>query len=57
MNEAEHLMKNYGDRGGCYQPRQITALLIGYLVGCGACADRTHRSVTTVTVWLPAFML
>ena len=19
MNEAEYLMKNYGDRGGCYQ--------------------------------------
>ena len=21
MNEAEYLMKNYGDRGGCYPPR------------------------------------
>ena len=21
MNEAEYLMKNYGDRGGCYQSR------------------------------------
>ena len=27
----------------------MTALLIGYLVCFGACADRTHRSVTTVT--------
>ena len=35
----------------------ITALLIGYLVGFGACADRTHRTVTTVTVRLPAFTL
>ena len=24
MNEAEYLMKNYGDRGGCYWPRRIT---------------------------------
>ena len=24
MNEAEHLMKNYGDRWGCYRPRRIT---------------------------------
>ena len=26
MNEAEYLMKNYGDRGGCYpsRPRRIT---------------------------------
>ena len=23
MNEAEYLMKNYGDRGGCW-PRRIT---------------------------------
>ena len=21
MNEAEYLMKNYGDQGGCYPPR------------------------------------
>ena len=21
MNEAEYLMKNYRDRGGCYQPQ------------------------------------
>ena len=21
MNEVEYLMKNYGDRGGCYPPR------------------------------------
>ena len=25
MNEAEYLMKNYGDRGGFYPSRQITA--------------------------------
>ena len=24
MNEAEYLMKNYGDRGGRYPSRQIT---------------------------------
>ena len=24
MNEAEYLMKNYGDRGGRYRPRRIT---------------------------------
>ena len=24
MNEAEYLMKNYGDRGGCYPSRRIT---------------------------------
>ena len=24
MNEAEYLMKNYGDRVGCYRPRWIT---------------------------------
>ena len=24
MNEAEYLMKNYGDRGGCHRPRRIT---------------------------------
>ena len=24
MNEAEYLLKNYGDRGGCYRPRWIT---------------------------------
>ena len=23
MNEAEYLVKNYGDRGGCYRPRRI----------------------------------
>ena len=23
MNEAEYLMKNYGDRGGCYQLRPL----------------------------------
>ena len=30
MNEAEYLMKNYGDRGGCYmirKPNSITVLL------------------------------
>ena len=26
-NEAEYLMKNYGDRGGCYWPRLITPSL------------------------------
>ena len=24
VNEAEYLMKNYGDRGECYRPRWIT---------------------------------
>ena len=24
MNEAEYLMKNYGDRGGSHRPRRIT---------------------------------
>ena len=24
MNEAEYLLKNYGDRVGCYRPRWIT---------------------------------
>ena len=37
----------------CLRP----ALLIGYLVGFRTCAGRTHRSVTTVTVRLPAFTL
>ena len=23
MNEAEYLMKNYGDRGGCYPSKQL----------------------------------
>ena len=23
MNEAEYLMKNYGDRGGCYPSRPV----------------------------------
>ena len=23
MNEAEYLMKNYGDRGGCYPSRPL----------------------------------
>ena len=27
MNEAEYLMKNYGDRGGCYPPRPYSARL------------------------------
>ena len=25
MNKAEYLMKNYGDRGGCYPSRPFTA--------------------------------
>ena len=25
MNEAEYLMKNYGDRGGCYPSRPLKA--------------------------------
>ena len=24
MSDAEYLVKNYGDRGGCYRPRRIT---------------------------------
>ena len=24
MNEAEYLIKNYGEGGGCYRPRRIT---------------------------------
>ena len=27
MNEAEYHMKNYGDRGGCYQPRPSAQLI------------------------------
>ena len=30
MNEAEYLMKNYGDRGGCYRritPSEISIIL------------------------------
>ena len=26
MNEAEYLMKNYGDREGCYQPNSLLDL-------------------------------
>ena len=26
MNEAEYLMKNYGDRGGCYPPRPTASM-------------------------------
>ena len=25
MNEAEYLMKNYGDPGGCYLPRHMAS--------------------------------
>ena len=27
MNEAEYYMKNYGDRGGCFQPRPSAQLI------------------------------
>ena len=31
MNEAEYLMKNYGDQGGCY-PRRITPSVISIIL-------------------------
>ena len=26
MNEAEYLMKNYGDRGGCFPPQPTASM-------------------------------
>ena len=32
MNEAEYLIKNYGDRGECYRPRRITSSEISIIL-------------------------
>ena len=32
MNEAQYLMMNYGDQGGCYQPQQIISSEISIIL-------------------------
>ena len=45
MNEAEYLMKNYGDRGGCY-PSRPQAEADNTLRECNFLAEPTSKPTT-----------